>query len=794
AIESLAGDIFQLGNSSYRVLKLETTVMRVEDAKGLPPSIPFWIGEAPGRTHELSLAISDMKNKLTQHFSQQDWSGAKQWCRQELGLNYSASEQLVDYLATGYASFDALPTHSTLIMERFFDEAGDMHLVIHSPFGSRMNRAWGLALRKRFCRKFNFELQAAATEDAIILSLGATHSFPLIEVSHYLNRQTVRDILVQALLDAPMFKIRWRWNASIALAVLRFRGGKRIPPQLQRMDAEDLVSVIFPDQLACLENIAGDREVPDHPLVKQTIQDCLHEAMDIEALEELLLKMKEGQIRVIAQDLVEPSILAREILTAQPYAFLDDAPAEERRTRAVMARRWVSPQSASELGSLDPAAIDKVIKEAWPQCNTVDELHDALMILGSFTPLELANTGQGYELMAALVEQGRALRIEFGNENRSEAWIATERLCQWQSVHPALNQSSPVEIPDRYRKTWPEDEAIREIVRSRLSGLGPVRTEQLAQCLAVEENKILQALLYLEGEGYAMRGCFTPATQVEEWCDRTLLARIHRYTLNSLRREIEPVSAQDFMRFLFYWQGLDENTIRQGESGLLAVLSQLEGYEAAAAAWEGKILKLRIENYSPDMLDRLSMSGRIGWQRRTVSSAVKGGILKQSSICFVERKNMGLWRVEDDTLAEGDLSSLSALVYKNLVDKGALFFADLVEVCGLLEMQVEEALEDLSSKGMVSSDSFAGVRVMIRSKKTLRRRNRRAMVSTMDDAGRWVPLKPLSSTSLWTQEKIDHIAMVLLKRYGVVFKRVIERESHLPPWRELLLCYRRMES
>ena len=355
AVESLAGDVFQLGNTAYRILRVERGVVRVEDAHGQPPTIPFWLGEAPGRSDELSASVSRLRAAIAARL-RRDPSGADARALADRASSASPNPPRNSWSSIwppSFAALGCLPTQDTLVLERFFDEAGGMQLVIHSPFGSRINRAWGLALRKRFCRKFNFELQAAATEDNIVLSLTTTHSFELDEVARYLHSASVRSLLIQALLDAPMFATRWRWVAGVALALPRFRGGKKVAPQLARMEAEDLVAAVFPDQLACAENLAGEREIPDHPLIHQTIADCLHEAMDIDGLERLLARLEAGEIRVVTRDLTQPSPLALEVLSARPYAYLDDAPLEERRTQAVMARRWLAPESAGELGRLD---------------------------------------------------------------------------------------------------------------------------------------------------------------------------------------------------------------------------------------------------------------------------------------------------------------------------------------------------------------------------------------------------------------------------------------------------------
>ena len=461
AVESMAGDIFQLGNTSYRILRIERSTVRVENAHGLPPSIPFWIAEAPGRSDELSIGVSRLRSEIearlagepapphsTAHGSTTVGSGfsrdasalsspqeefeasrlkplptkiqggitaACRWLVEEVGIDAVAAQQLVDYLARARNALGVLPTRTQIVLERFFDESGGTQLIVHAPFGSRINKAWGLALRKRFCRAFNFELQAAATEDAIILSLSTSHSFPLIEVSRYLHSATAQDILVQALLDAPLFGVRWRWAATTALALPRFAGGQKVAAQLQRMKSEDLLATVFPDQVACLENIVGERQIPDHPLVAQTLNDCLHEAMDVDGWLDVLRGLESGSIGILARDLPEPSPLAAEILGARPYAFLDDAPLEERRTQAVQMRRWSEPESKDDLGALDLSAIEAVREEAWPDPRDAEEMHETLLGIGLVSAEEVACQPQWADWLARLAAQRRATRFTVGS-------------------------------------------------------------------------------------------------------------------------------------------------------------------------------------------------------------------------------------------------------------------------------------------------------------------------------------------------------------------------------------------
>ena len=543
AVESLAGDVFQLGNASYRIQRVERGVVRVEDAKGAPPSVPFWLGEAPGRSDELSASVSRLRGEIAARLDEDGADGALRWLIDEIGLDLGSARQVVEYLAAAHAALGVLPTLDTLVFERFFDAVGGMQLVIHSPYGSRLNRAWGLALRKRFCARFNFELQAAATEDNISLSLTTVHSFALDEVPRYLHSASVRDVLIQALLDSPMFMTRWRWVAGVALALPRFRGGKKVPPPLARMEAEDLVAAIFPDQLACAENVVGEREIPDHPLVRQAIGDCLNEAMDIAGLERLLTRIEAGEVRVVTRDLTEPSPLALEVLSARPYAYLDDAPLEERRTQAVMGRRWLTPEDAADLGRLDPEAIARVRDEAWPAPENADEMHDALVWLGFLAESEIGNTPGWAGWLGELAASRRAARLRHAG---AALWIAAERLPEFQALWPDAVLDPAIAAPATYAEhEWSPDLALVEILRGRLEGLGPADAEVLARPLGLTADGIAAPLAALEAEGFALRGRFTPGAETDEWCERRLLARVHRYTVNRLRAEIEPVAARD---------------------------------------------------------------------------------------------------------------------------------------------------------------------------------------------------------------------------------------------------------
>jgi ATP-dependent Lhr-like helicase len=729
AIESLPGDVFQLGNTSWRILRIGNGVVRVADAQGQPPSMPFWLGEAPARSDEMSAAVSALRAAVDAELPGPDeprkegeLAPAIELLKKEYFLSETAAEQIATYLGEAKRSLGAVPTIDTIALERFFDESGGMQLVLHAPFGSRINRAWGLALRKKFCQGFNFELQAAATEEGIILSLGELHSFPLEEVFRYLHPHTVRETLMQAILASPIFETRWRWSSTLALAVPRNRGGARIPNQLQRMYAEDLLQAVFPEAVACQDNMQGAREIPDHPLVNQALRDALEEAVDVQGLELQLQRLHSGEIRTLARDTPEPSVLSHELLNSAVYTFLDDAPLEERRTRAIYTRRATEVRSADDLGALDPAAIQRVREEAWPVANAPDEMYDALMVAGYIKETELARH------WPALLEQlgGRTIK-------RGDAWFALER----------------------------KDDDEVELTASRFEVLGPI---------TLPESPVL---LTLESQGRILRGKFSSSEL--QWCDRRLLARIHRYTLNKLRSEIEPVSAADFMRFLLHWQHVAAEDQVKGAEGLMAVIEQLEGFELAAAAWENDVLPPRVADYDGAQIDQLCLSGRVAWGRVTPGTKAP---LRTSPIALLRRENIAACGMDKDPVT--DLSSEATAVRKALETRGASFFHELVSTTGLLPSLVERGLAELAGAGIATADSFAGLRALLAAPE-----KRRALVET---AGRWSLLRHQRTGN------VEGVARTLLKRYGIVFRTLLQRESQLPPWRDLVRVYRRLEA
>jgi ATP-dependent Lhr-like helicase len=801
AIESNPGDIFQLGNTSYLITKVESGQVRVADAKGQPPTLPFWLGEAPGRTNELSEEVSRLRQDIADRLD--DQPAAIRWLVGTTGMNEAGARMIVEYLAATRVILGTIPTQKTLVLERFFDEAGGMQLVLHAPFGSRINRAWGLALRKRFCRSFNFELQAAATEDAIVLSLGPQHSFPLEDVFQYLKPATAEHLLVQAMLDAPVFGTRWRWNATRALAVLRFRGGRKVPTPLQRMESEDLVAAVFPDQLACPENLVGDREIPDHPLVNQTIADCLVEAMDFPGLKQVLEGMEAGHFTLVARDTSEPSPLCHEVLNARPYAFLDDAPLEERRTRAVITRRGLDVKTAEEFGKLDQAAIDLVREQAWPDPENADELHDALLVMNAVPKREAGKTRDWAADFAKLVEAGRATVI---NE---KLLVASERVPLVEAAFPGATADPGVTPPERERaRTWTREDAIRELVRGRLEVVGPTTATDLAAAIGSAQSDIELALAALEHEGFVLRGKFSSGVEAIEWCERRLLARIHRYTLDRLRKEIEPVSPADFLRFLFKWQRVATGSRGEGPEGLAAILDLLDGYELAAGAWESEVLPARLTDYDPLWLDGLCLSGEVAWGRLTAirggsevaARSRKVGPVKSTPIALYRRDRGEVWRagLPEADIATLPLSSTAKALLTAFDHRGALFFGDLVNATGLLRTEVEKGLAELVAWGLVSSDSFAGLRALLVPSDRRRplgggyRRRGRIAPFGVENAGRWA--RTHGTPAIPEEQVADTIAWQLLRRYGVVFRRLVQRETLLVPWRDILRVYRRLEA
>jgi ATP-dependent Lhr-like helicase len=837
AIESMAGDIMLLGNTSWRIRRVEGKSGRVlvEDAHGAPPTVPFWNGEAPARTEELSFHVAELRREISERLKgispvalspkTPQVAETIAWLAEECGLDESAASQSIQYVLEGRAVLGDVPTQSTVIAERFFDEAGGMQLVIHSPFGARINKAWGLALRKRFCRSFNFELQAAATDNGLNIALAEQHSFPLGDVFHFLNAETVQPILEQAALAAPVFGTRWRWDANRALALLRFQGGKKVPPQIQRMRSDDLLASVFPDVAACQENIVGNIQIPDHPLVKEVMKDVLTEAMDIDGLKELLRRMEDGRIRCIAVDTPVPSQFSHEILNANPYAYLDDAPLEERRARAVEMRRILPESVLEEVGKLDPAAIEQVREEAWPDVRDADELHDVLHTLIAFPvacsaadhggtgaparPVERSST-DWQPLFDQLSAQGRATTAQIGDR---PYWVAAERGRAFAKLFPGVQFAvQEFEVAD-----ISFDDALLACVTGWMSHLGPVTAGELGEMLGLAAPEIEKTFLRMEASGAILRGKFTHTVSrtgmsvphehlppEHEWCDRRLLARIHRLTVATLRKQIEPVTPAQFMRWLLRWQHVAPGSQVQGERATLEVLRQLQGFEIPANAWERQVLARRIADYDPKWLDQLCFTGAVGWGRlsphpATIESSNSNGTKSQrrviptsvAPITFFVREDAD-WMTPHDSIAGAQgLSETARQVLEFLRQRGASFFADIVRAIGKLKAEIETGLWELVAGGVVTADGFDNLRSLIDPKRRAGQGSGRT-TRPRHSAGRWAILH--TDSAVERDRVVEATCWMMLKRYGVVFRDLLAREANLPKWRELQIAFRRLEA
>jgi len=845
AVESNRGDIMLLGNTSWMIHRVETNSgrMLVQDAHGAPPTVPFWRGEAPARTQELSAHVGELREKISEmlpHTSpvgfsatQPDVASAVVFLKEECGLDDSGAEQMIEYVLQGRAVLGAVPTQKTIIAERFFDEGGGMQLVIHAPFGGRINKAWGLSLRKRFCVGFNFELQAAATDNGLNIALAEQHSFPLGDVFHFLHADTVQPILEQASLDSPIFGTRWRWDANRALALLRFQNGKKVPPQIQRMRSDDLLASVFPDAAACFENIEGERKIPDHPLVGEVMKDVLTEAMDIEGLKTLLRGMASGEIRVVAVDTPVPSQFSHEILNANPYAYLDDAPLEERRARAVNMRRMLPESVLEEVGGLDADAIAQVREEAWPDVRDADELHDVLHTLVAL-PEQIASAalsradegarpsmaqGQWSAHFDRLLSDGRA---GVASADGRRYWVAAERARSFAALFPSAEFERS--LADVESSQSSRDDALLTLVTGWMSHLGPTTASELGNILGLAASDIEKALLRMEASGTVLRGNFTgsaaragapaPHAPETEWCERRLLARIHRLTLGMLRKQIEPVTAAAFMRWLLRWQHVAPGSQVVGQRGTLEVLQQMQGFEIPANAWERQVLARRIADYDPAWLDQLCLTGAVGWGRLSPHPATVdvGGPSGSSSsenapaarqrrviptsvapITFFVREEAD-WMIPrhsagDEAETRG-LSHGAQLVLEFLRHRGASFFADIVRGTDKLKAEIETGLWELVAAGLVTADGFDNLRALIDPKRRAGQGSGRS-TRPRHSSGRWALLH--ADVAVERPRAVEAACLMLLRRYGIVIRDLLARESNLPPWRELLMAFRRLE-
>jgi len=826
AIDSSAGDIFVLGNTSWQIRHVRGGEVVVRDAEGAPPSIPFWFGEGPGRTPELSAEVSRLRQEIAEEFplpgaaalqatEQQPSRPAldsapradiERLC-QRCGVSQFAALQAIRYVQAQVASVGLVPTKSQIVFERFFDESGGMQLVIHAPLGSRINRAWGLALRKRFCRSFDFELQAAATDNGIVLSLSPQHSFPIEQLFKMLGPHNAEHLLRQAILAVPMFQVRWRWNVTRALAVLRNQSGQRVPFHLQRFRADDLLAATFPETVGCLENHHGDVEIPDHPLVRQTVLDCLREAMDTPRWLDVLTQIRDGAIALVPCETREPSPFSHELLNASPYAFLDGAGLDERRTRAVKIRRSLSIEDAGDLTQLSPEAIRQVSDDAWPTVRDPEELHDALLQMVQLRSDEIAPWRQW---LAPLIASGRVARFQMA----SEYWTAAEHLPMLRVVFPAAQFEHVVAVAGTDEREWEQSAGWTEIVRGRMPCSGPVTADELAGKLGLESNQVSAALEALEAQGVVMRGRYSPDRRAEnilEWCDRRLLARIHRLTMDGLRRRIQPVSVKDYLRFLTHHHQLTK-VERTGPLGVRAAVEQLQGFDVPAGAWEFPLLQSRVLDYDPDWLDQLFLSGELVWGRflppvRSAESAPsRAPLTRAMSLAMGRREDLDWLLPAPREDLSGHCRANARQVLDALQQRGALFLGELRAITELLPAHLEEALRELAALGLITADGFAAVRSLIGTPLPLRRSTRqrpaaqRRLGQTTVAVGRWSRFPSIEFSRRIRREGADHERYVtrwcwqLIRRYGVVFRDLLARESAAPAWGELTRVFRRLET
>lgn len=803
AVESSRGDVILLGTTSWRVQRVEANSGKVvvENAHGEAPSIPFWRGEAPGRTKELSENVGRLRYDIDERLprdidgenlpSCEAFRAAMQWLKAECFLGDDGATQLLMHIFAGRSILGAVPTTEHIIAERFFDEAGGMQLVIHSPFGARINKAWGLALRKCFCRSFNYELQASATDDGINIALLEQHSFPLSDVFSFLHPNSVKKVLTQALLQSPLFPTRFRFTSTRGLALPKFRGGKKMPPNIARILADDLLASVFPDAAACQDNLGGkDLVVPDHPLVNEAMKEIFTDPLDLEGFADLLLRITDGRIKTSAIDTITPSVFSHEILNANPYAFLDEAPLEERRARAV-AMRTILPQKLDDLALLDEDAINLVKQQSVPDIRNKNELHDTLVSLIAM-PMAMFSDEMsewGRYLLELIAEHRVSIAALPGGQQFA---VAAERKKMFLAIYQdAVFQKQLIDLDDLSSPT--KEEAVAHMIKHYMYTLGPTTNRDLASLLILTEQEIDAALLKLESIGLILRGHFRKEIQETEWCERRLLARIHRLTLDRLRKEIEPASKAQFQSWLHSWQGLTKDTQRVHEEGLLDVIRQLQGFELPANQWEEFIFKPRVRDYKPEMLDYLGLKGRIIWGRFSPHSALddeesRRAIIPRSTapITFFIRDEMGFARRKKQNL--NGLSSVAQFIYALLQERGALFFSDIHQRVGGLAFSVETALWQLIVAGLITSDDFSNMRILLHAKLRNSRRQR-----VRFNTGRFFVLN-FDDAIADDEEYLSSCARVLLYRYGIVFRDVVAREKTMPSFFMLQNIFRRMES
>ena len=797
AIEASVGDIFLLGTHSWRVLKVETGTVRVGDAQGLAPTTPFWLGEAPARSVELSLQVSALRALVETHLVAGDPDEARRAVRASAGVDEDVAAMVVAYLEAARRALGVLPTADHLVVERFFDDNEAAQLVVHSPLGGRINRALGLALRKRFCVTFDFELQAAANDDAVTIALGPHHSFPLSDVVKLVPAGRAKEILTQAVLPLPMLAARWRWNVARALVMPRATTRGRRPIHLQRMEADDLMAATWPSLAACQENApAGPIPIPDHPLVRQTVDDVLFEPLDVVGLEALLASIASGAVTVSFVESAEPSVLAHGILNGAPFTFLDDAPLEERRSRAVGLTRGLGALGPDGLPSgpvasdpLDESVVAEVLATAVPRVRSADELHELLDDLVMVRPV-----ARWEHLAAELAAHSRLVSV-------AGAWVATERRAAAEGI--SIDDAAAADcVRGHLQHAGPV--SVEDLVADEVLGAGPLRGAPLSL------GRAKSAVAALEAQGYAI------ALPDGRWCARHLLVRCHSLARQRRRHRVEPVGLADLVDFLCEWQRVEPSSRFEGRSGVLAAVEQLQGIELPAGDWEAHVLPARVAHYDPAWLDELCLSGEVAWARLTPrpgDDADRRGAATPSAatpLALVRRGDLP-WLLAAVRLGESPAPpthGASCDLLAALERRGAQFRAELAASSGRLPVEVDEGLWDLVARGIATADAFSAVRSLLDARARMRARQRRlpaarlaraprrATAGTGVGEGRWSVVAQPESAPLGVEleELAERVAIQLLVRWGVVAYELSGRESFRVPWRHVTWALRRLEA
>ncbi|HLW71299.1 MAG TPA: hypothetical protein VKS22_11830, partial [Candidatus Binataceae bacterium] len=841
AQESMRGDVFSLGSMPWQILGISKNRLMVEPAPGMAPSLPFWQTEAGGRSAALSAEVSGLRLEIAtrlmtpnaDHAATKPLSAernaapspaecaAAQWLERECKLEPAAAAQAVAYIRRGMAALGALPGEHTLVVERFFDGLGGTQIVIHAPFGIRLNRALGLALRKRLCQTFDFEIQASAIDDAVLLALNSRHSFPLEQILSMITSRSARTTLTQALLDAPMFEVRFRHVATRALSILRSSQGRKIPAWIQRLRTQELITALFPGRNACFENRPIKVELPDHFVVNEAMRECLTETADIECLEQLLRGVEDGSIRTVFVDSTAPSVFAHRILLAWDYSFLDDGERANRRSRTVTMNRAMAEdvfrtEDLAELLAAD--AIERVAAEIDgrapnARARNPDELAELIRAHG-FLPLAGVSdrvAADGSIILAGLEQQARVIRAILAPD-APEVLLTREDVGLFAAAYP---NATALAAPPSPSEAFEIDSAREEVVRRALAISPPATPNELARLLWLPPAAIAQALAALEAKGAVFRGHFTPRPEAngvgeqdatEEWCDRYVLERIHRQTLNKLRAEVEPCADHEFAAFRLTWNHCGAARLDPGPDSVRAVIEQLAGLAYPPEYWESAILPARIRDYRPEHLDLLCLSGEFAWLAAPMEDDASPAEQFPTRVAFVARRAAQLAPRELPPLSDADAQLLATMR-----DHGAQYLDQIADHANLPERDVLAGLWRLAAAGAVSNDSFAPLRLIAAEPEAARTlaRNGAAHVPTRHDAavrarlksslsGRWSlaasahPAGELKHEAT-AADRVRDLAAVLLTRHGILAREMLALEQFDLTWRELAFALRRME-